>query len=198
MVYWTVLTIALAGAMGAPLIAVFNQNWSFATAENDIHPDQGTGRPIGDIAHTYPNYNEPTLAILVFSIGLQIIIELSPAVQWVLSLRPILWMHPHIMTIYLTHGFVMWTWGAWVAVELGTAGVPYWANLLVTLVTCYILIFALAAVLSPLMEVPVQGVMRTLDRWTKHEPVPPRKTIAPFTKDLLPGGAGKDPVVGES
>lgn len=35
------------------------------------------------------------------------------------------------MTIYLIHGFVMWTWGAWVAIALNPAGVPYWVNLII-------------------------------------------------------------------
>jgi len=73
-------------------------------------------------------------------------------VQKFLSLKVILLLHPHIMTIYLTHGFVMWTWGSWVAVALNDAGVPYWANLLVTLTTTYAMIFALASVLTPLIE----------------------------------------------
>ena len=88
-------------AAGAPLISVFNQEWSFDTFENSMHPDFPTGKPIMNVKSVYPNYNEPTLTILLFSIGLQILVELSPLVQKFLSLKVILWLHPHIMTVYL-------------------------------------------------------------------------------------------------
>ena len=79
----------------------------------------------------------------------------------------------------------MWTWGAWCAIALSEAGVPYWANLLVTLVTTYIFIFLLATVLTPLMDLPTHAVMRTLDRWTRDEPTAKRETTAPFSRDLV-------------
>lgn len=151
-----------------------------------------------DVEPVYPGYNEPTLTILLFSIGLQILVELSSYVQKFLSWKVILWLHPHIMTVYLTHGFVMWTWGAWCAVALNSAGVPYWAVLLVTFVTTYALIFLLATVLTPLIEFPTQAVMRNLDRWTKDEPVPKRSTTAPFPKNMVLGRHGGDHPIGES
>jgi peptidoglycan/LPS O-acetylase OafA/YrhL len=89
------------------------------------------------------------------------------------------------MTIYLTHGFVMWTWGAFIAVKMNDAGAPYWANLLVNLVTTYIMIFLLASVLTPLMEVPTQGALRIMDRWTMKEPIKKRPMTAPFSKALI-------------
>jgi len=182
---------------GAPLITVFTNSWSFDTAENGVHPDFPTGKPIMDIGSVYPNYNEPTFSILAFSIGLQILVELSSWVQKFLSLKVILLLHPHIMTIYLTHGFVMWTWGAWICCALSTAGVPYWANLIVTLITTYAVIFLLASIMTPLIEKPTQGLMRNLDRWSKDEPVPKRNTLAPFPKELVIDRQGSGQVAGE-
>lgn len=195
---YAVMSVAFLGAAGAPLIAIFNQTWSFSTAENGVHPDFPTGRPIMEVDPAYPDYNEPTLAILIFSIGLQILVELSTCFQWFLSLKVILWLHPHIMTVYLTHGFVMWTWGAWCAIALNDAGVPYWGNLLVTLVTTYAIIFLLATILTPLIEFPTQALMRNLDRWTKDEPVPKRSTIAPFNKSLVVNRQVTEHASGES
>lgn len=133
----------------------------------------------------YPGYQEPTLAILLFSIGLQVLVELSTWVQAFLSLKMFLFLNPMIFCIYLTHGFVMWTWGAWVAIACNDAGLPYWANLLITLVTTYAMIFLLAWILAPLLEFPTQAVMRRIDRWTKEDPKPKRATTAPFSKDLV-------------
>lgn len=198
MALYAVMFGALLLAAGAPLVAIFDQTWSFPTAENSIHPDFVTGQPIMEIDAAYPDYYEPTLAILVFSIGLQILVELSTWFQKFLSLKLVLWLHPHIMTIYLTHGFVMWTWGAWCALVLNGAGLPYWGNLLVTLVTTYSWIFLLASVLTPLLEFPTQALMRNIDRWTKEEPVPKRSTIAPFRKELVVNRNGAEHGAGES
>jgi peptidoglycan/LPS O-acetylase OafA/YrhL len=177
--------VAFIGAAGTPLVAVFNQTWSFPTAENSMHPDIESGKAIAQIDPLYPDYFEPTLTIITFSIGLQILVELSTWVQAFLSTKLVLWLHPHIMTIYLTHGFVMWTWGAFIAVKMNDAGAPYWANLLVNLVTTYIMIFLLASVLTPLMEVPTQGALRIMDRWTMKEPMKKRPMTAPFSKALI-------------
>lgn len=195
---YTVMTGAFICAFGAPAVGAFNQQWSFDTVENGVHPDFSSGRPIMEVGPVYPGYNEPTLSILLFSIGLQILVELSTWVQAFLSLKVILWLHPHIMTVYLTHGFVMWTWGAWCAIALNSAGVPYWAVLLVTLITTYALIFLLASVLTPLIEFPTQALMRDLDRWVKDEPVKKRETTAPFSKDLVVKRHGHDSVEGEA
>jgi peptidoglycan/LPS O-acetylase OafA/YrhL len=127
----------------------------------------------------YPSYQEPTLAILLFSIGLQITVELSTWVQSFLSMRFFVFLNPMIFTIYLTHGFVMWTWGAWVSIACNGAGMPYWANLIVTLVTTYVMIFALAWVLTPLLE-------------TKEEPRAKRPTTAPFSKDIVLNRSGEE------
>lgn len=198
MAYWAVIFGAFCAATLSPLANVFAQVWTFDTYENSLHPDFSTAKPIMDVGSVYPGYNEPTLTIIGFSIGLQILVELSPWVQAFLSMKMILWLHPHIMTVYLTHGFVMWTWGSWVAVALDTAGVPYWGVLLVTLITTYTLIFALAKVLTPMIEFPTQAFMRNLDRWTKDEPVPKRSTTQPFNKDIVVNRMGGGEPAGES
>ncbi|KAH9828472.1 Glycosyl hydrolases family 16 [Teratosphaeria destructans] len=190
-VKYLVMTGAFICAAGTPLVGALNSDWSFDTVENGIHPDFGTGRPIMADGPEYPNYNEPTLTILLFSIGLQILVELSTVVQWLLSTKVILLLHPHIMTIYLTHGFVMWTWGAWVSLALNNAGVPYWANLLINLVATYAVIFLLASILTPLIEFPTQALMRNLDRWMKEEPRPKRRTTRRLASRLCSTGMAR-------
>ena len=86
----------------------------------------------------------------------------------------------------------MWTWGAWVSLACNSAGMPYWANLMVTLVTTYVMIFLLAWVLTPLLEFPTLALMRNLERWTKEEPRPKRPTTAPFSKDIVLNRSGEE------
>ena len=195
---YTILVIASSLALGATLTSVFDQRWSFNTYENSIHPDHTTGKPIITLQAVYPDYDTPTLALLLFSIGLQVAVELSPWVQAFLSLRFFIFLNPMIYTIYLTHGFVMWTWGAWVSLACNSAGMPYWANLLVTLVTTYTLILLLALILTPLLDYPTQALMRNIDWWTKEEPIPKRPTTTPFSKDLVLNRKGKESATGEA
>lgn len=192
MVRYLIISVAVVITGGSCLVGAFNQQWSFDIAENGIHPDLDTGNPIMDVDPSYPGYEDPTLSQLLFAVGLQILVELSAWVQAFLSIKPILWLRPHVMTIYLTHGFIMWTWGAWVTIALNSAGVPYWANLIVNLCSTYTMIFLLATVLTPLLDIATQAAMKNIDRWTKEEPRPRRNTTAPFSKDLILNRHGKE------
>lgn len=105
--HYPVLFLAGGVAAATPLVLLFNSavyNYPFMSWENAIHPDIATGRPIfetlDNIFAAYPNYNEPNLAILTFSVGLQICVELSTWFQAFLSTKVITFFHPHIMTIY--------------------------------------------------------------------------------------------------
>lgn len=134
---------------------------------------------------TYSNYTVPTLALFIFSINLQTVVELSAWVQAFLSLKIFTFLHPMIYCIYITHGFIFRTWGAWVALACNSTGMPYYATLLITFVTSYSPILMLAMVLSPLLEFPTQALMRNIERWATQEPQPKRPTTALLSKDLV-------------
>lgn len=107
--HYPILTIAFLVTMATPLVLLFNSaffSFSFMAWENAIHPDPTTGLPIyktiPSIWWAYPQYYAPNFAILTFSAGLQIIVELSTWAQKALSIKLITFFHPHIMTIYRT------------------------------------------------------------------------------------------------
>lgn len=184
------LIILVAGA--SPLVLLFNSqvfDWSFMSYENAIHPDPVTGRPILQVVasadEAYPAYYNPSLAVLVFSVSLQMLVEFSTWVQWFFSLKFFTILHPHIMTIYLSHGFVFWSLGAWLATTLATTNTPYWAILLAVGLVCYTVIFCFALVVTPMIEFVTQATMRNVWRWATEEPVPARQTTAPFAKALI-------------
>ena len=62
---------------------------------------------------------------------------------------------------------------------------PYYAVLIVTMVTSYTLILCLAMVLSPLLEFPTQALMHNIERWATQEPQAKRPTTALFSKNLV-------------
>lgn len=105
--HYPILFLAVGITLASPLTLLFNGNiysFPFLGWENGIHPDPSTGRPLfeltKDLYSLYPAYNAPNLAVLTFSIGLQIVVELSKTVQWCLSAPFITFFHPHIMTVY--------------------------------------------------------------------------------------------------
>ncbi|KAF2164801.1 glycoside hydrolase family 16 protein [Zasmidium cellare ATCC 36951] len=191
---YPILFLATGITIATPLVLLFNSDiyyWSFMAWENAIHPNQYTGRPIFEtipsIWAAYPNYNYPSLAILTFSVGLQVIVELSTWVQKALSIKLITFFHPHIMTIYLMHGFIFWSIGAYVAVSLSSLSIPYWAILLITAVVCYSIIMILTVIITPMIEFATKGATKNIWRWATEEPVPHRPTTAPFNKQLVVG-----------
>jgi hypothetical protein len=104
---YPILLFALAITGAGPLALLFNSNvfdFPFMSWENAIHPDPVTGKALIQVAdnvlNLYPDYFNPSLAVLAFSIGLQVMVELSTWIQWFLSLPIVTFFHPHIMTIY--------------------------------------------------------------------------------------------------
>jgi len=197
---YPLLTISALVAGATPLILLFNTafyDYPFMSYESGIHPEGISGRPIlgtlPSVYDAYPDYYVPNLAILTFAVSLQIVVELSTWTQWVLSLKCFTLLHPHIMTIYLSHGLIFWSLGSWLAVTFATAGLPYSVVLLLTALICYTVILTLAFFLSPLIEFTTQSAMKHLWRWATEEPVPHRQTTAPFSKALIIDGTREEP-----
>ena len=189
---YPILLTATLVAGATPLVLLFNTafyDFPFMSYEAAIHPEAVTGRPvlgtIGSVYEAYPDYYVPNLAILTFAVSFQIVVELSTWTQWFLSLKCFVLLHPHIMTIYLLHGIVFWSLGAFLAVTLSTAGLPYSVVLLLVAGICYTVILGIAFILSPLIEFTTQAAMKHLWRWATEEPIPHRSTTAPFTKALI-------------
>ncbi|EME41040.1 hypothetical protein DOTSEDRAFT_56085 [Dothistroma septosporum NZE10] len=196
---YPILTFAFLITMATPLVLLFNSaiySWSFMSWEAAIHPELTTARPVFEtipsIWYAYPDYYTPNLAILTFSVGLQIMVELSTWIQKALSIKIITFFHPHIMTIYLTHGFIFWSLGAYIAVALSGLSIPYWATLIVVAVSCYGVIFIVTIILTPLIDFATKGATKNIWRWATEEPVPHRQTTAPFSKELVLGRQADD------
>lgn len=174
--------------ISAPLFSLLEDRLGIPimTWERGIHPDPLTGLATSQTARAgYPQYYEPRLNTLLFAVGLQIIVETSTWAQWFLSLRAWLYVFPHTLTIYLIHGFVFWSLGAWLVVTLAQISMPYWAIMLVNWVCCYATIGIVTVFLTPLCEGTAKAASRNLWRWAHDDPVPSMATLAPFRKNLF-------------
>ncbi|CAD0093950.1 unnamed protein product [Aureobasidium vineae] len=170
--------------------------YTLMTRERNIHPNLTTGAPQGEVASMYPAYFEPRLNTILFAGAVQMMTELSTSFQWFLSLKLWIVLFPHTFTIYLIHGFVFWSFGAWLCVTLASMEIlPYWAICLILFVCCYIVIGLAAVCITPFSEGAAMALCRNCWRWASEEPVPHRKTLEPFRKDLFlsrNGGTEKD------
>lgn len=159
---------------------------NYATYEYGWHPDIQTGLSISQAGRsTYPDYYIPRLNALVSTVFMQLIVEITPIVQKFLSLKPFQWVFPHIFTIYLIHGFIFWSIGSFVCVNLFAAGLPYWACVLVVFVICYATLFGSMPILTPVIEIMGKNVTQSLWEHASQEPAPRRKTLYPFGPDIF-------------
>ncbi|TIA54179.1 hypothetical protein D6C79_01116 [Aureobasidium pullulans] len=171
--------------------------YTLMTRERNIHPDIATGAPQGQVDSMYPAYFEPRLNTILFAGAVQMMTELSTSFQSFLSLKLWIILFPHTFTIYLVHGFVFWSFGAWLCVILASLEIlPYWSICLILFVCCYTIIGLAAMMITPFSEGAAIALCRNLWRWASEEPVPHRSTLAPFRKDLFlnrhGGESGRD------
>lgn len=174
--------------ISAPLFSMLEDRLDIPimTRERGLHPDPTTGLPTSQTVNAgYPSYYEPRANTLIFAFSVQMLAELSTWTQTFLSFKLWIWIFPHTFTVYLVHGFIFWSFGAWLCVSLAETGMPYWANLLVLWTCCYAIIAITAVLLTPLTEGTALAVSRNVWRWASEEPVPNRPTLAPFRKDLF-------------
>ncbi|KAF1950429.1 hypothetical protein CC80DRAFT_426977 [Byssothecium circinans] len=187
-VYYPLVTLCwlcVAAGFSANLLSGWI-DFNFATREHNIHPDPNTGEPMMNTANAgYPEYFVPRLNGLLFAGGMQAIVELSPAVQWVLSIRPLLVLFPHIFTIYLMHGLVFWTWGSWLMIFIANRGISYSVNVVAVGVTSYAVLFAILPIVTPVIEALGKDITALCWMSATEKPPPKRRTLFPFPDDLF-------------
>ena len=188
MVYYPMVALCFCAGFGGLTMDLVTQwtNVNYSTWEYGVHPDIPTGLPIMFTgANSYPEYFVPKLNGLVFSMGFQALVELSPLVQKALSFKFFVYVFPHIFTIYLIHGFIYWSLGAMICVYLSAHGFPYWLNLLVVAICCYSTLVACLPLLTPVVETLGKNVTSNIWLFASQRPAPRRPTLFPFPDDLL-------------
>jgi hypothetical protein len=154
--------------------------------ERNIHPDIYTGQKLGKTTSGgYPLYFEPRYNTLVFSVAMQLLVETSTWFQAFLSLKVWQPIFPHAFTIYLIHGFIWWTLGSYMVVQIGSRGTPYWATLLSTAIVCYFTLALTVIALSFLTETVTSALCRNIARWAMEPIVPKQPTLEPFPRNLF-------------
>ncbi|RAL61801.1 hypothetical protein DID88_002864 [Monilinia fructigena] len=168
----------------------FNQwlNYSVISKETLIHPDPTTGLPATITNNSgypgYPGYWIPHFNGLIFCAAIQCLASISPFVQSFLSAKHLMLIFPHVFSMYLFHGMIFWSLGAWVCITVNHI-LPYWAVLIVTAVVCYTALFLSLPALSLIAWLCGKGVAGHIKRDSIEEPLRSRPTLVPFGRDWL-------------
>jgi hypothetical protein len=188
----TFLTILTIGSQSLDLVGQWTPI-NFNTREYGIHPDHLTGQPIRDTTrYGFPPYYVPALTTFTFSIGIHLLVELSPLMQKFFTNRVFMWLFPHIMTLYLIHGLIFWSLGSVICIKLAALGVPYWANMLVTATCSFTVTFGCLPFLTPIIETLGKSVTLNIWRDASEKPAKRRKSLYPFGADMFMGGEKND------
>ncbi|KAF7939073.1 uncharacterized protein EAE98_001409 [Botrytis deweyae] len=203
LIYYPMIFILTILALLALSADTFNQwlNYSIIAKETLIHPDPSTGLP-ATITHNsgypgYPGYWVPHFNGLIFCTAIQCLASISPLVQSFLSAKHLMLLFPHVFSMYLFHGMIFWSLGAWVCLTLNNI-LPYWAVLIVTAVVCYTVLFLSLPMLSLIAGLFGKGLAGDIKRDSREEPLKGRPTLTPFGRDWLNRNGMIDgiPVVG--
>lgn len=183
----TLASVMVIMSLATELFSVWT-GYSFNTEERNIHPEIMSGLNLGQTDSAgYPSYIEPKLNGLLFAVGSQYVVELSVWVQRALSVKVLIWLFPHVFTIYLIHGLVQWSIGSLVCIYFAGQSLPYWLNILLTALITYGTLFAALPIVTPVMEFLGKECTKSIWVSASTEPDPKRPTAWPFaTEDVIP------------
>ncbi|SJX64811.1 uncharacterized protein SRS1_15240 [Sporisorium reilianum f. sp. reilianum] len=116
----------------------------FDNREHRIHPDWTTEAPHAWSDDSGISYTDPRISSWILSFSFFLLTDLSDLLRGFFRLRVWSYIGKNAFAVFLMHGVVWWTWSAWLCLTLLAAGVPYWATILVVVVTSYALLFAVA------------------------------------------------------
>lgn len=171
-----------AGATLTWLYYVGGAGSSFYLNEYGVHPAWDSAEPNShntDFASSGVPYTSPEFAVgfrasrsslpcqklltipvsalsqsFLFVIGFFLLCDLSTPFRTFFQLRFWSVFGRNAFSLYLLHGVVFWSWGAFLTIQLVHAGVEYWAAVLVVFITSYIMLGLLC-----------EAFTRTFDQW---------------------------------
>lgn len=128
----------LAGVTLSYVNFVPGANFDFARLEYDIHPDYTTANPqLWEQQNGGPYYTDPRFEDFLFVLGFFLLCDLCASFRKFFQLRIWSGLGRNAFSLYLLHGVIFWSWGAWITLRCLENGVPYWAAILVNFITSY-------------------------------------------------------------
>ncbi|UZJ53103.1 hypothetical protein CBS101457_002423 [Exobasidium rhododendri] len=131
--------------------------YSWPTRELRLRVDFVTGNPKGwGNSDLQLNYDDLKFTCILPVLSFYLLCDLNKIFAKAFSLKIFMVIGDHSFGIYLLHGAVFWSWGAYIFIKLLTVGLPYWAANLVALGTSYMLLAVMAVIFT-----------NTVDKWSQ-------------------------------
>ena len=187
-IYYPLLLLCLSFAIAGPTLdlLISRSGIDYSAYEYGIHPNSTSGLPMSEAGRAVsPAFFVPRLNGLVFAVGLQATVELSPVIQKIFSFKLLMLIFPHILTIYLLHGFIFWTLGSWLCVFLAVRGLSYSSNILIVALCSYTVLALTTPLVTPVLDCLGKASTKDIWRQAREEPAPRHPTLHPFPKDLF-------------
>ncbi|UZJ56719.1 hypothetical protein CBS101457_006039 [Exobasidium rhododendri] len=127
---------------------------SFNSWEHGLLPDLTTSLPRVWEGRSGENYNDPRFSLFAMVVGIFVLCDLCKGFAGFFMLRWWGAIGRNAFSLYLLHGTIFWTWGAWLCLTLLNAGVPYWATITIVFLTSY-----------GLLAIWCEVFTRTFDAW---------------------------------
>lgn len=104
--------------------------------EHGILPDFASAQPrVWVEGAVTEKYNDPRFSLFCMVIGIFILCDLCQSFANFFMLRWWSALGRNGFSLYLLHGTIFWTWGAWLCIQLLTHNVPYWAAITIVFIT---------------------------------------------------------------
>ena len=126
---------------------------NFDQTEYRLHPDWQTSEPNAWVGKT-ESYTDPRVGSWVLVMAVFAITDLNNGFRAFFRLKIWSYLGKHAFAVFLCHGVVFWSWGAWLCLAMLKAGAPYWLTILVVFLTSYSLLMLFCEFFT-----------RTFDHW---------------------------------
>lgn len=147
--------ILLCGAVVSWMETIKGTGADIPGLEHGVHPWWPTAEPKGWAADSNKTlYTDARFFDFLFVIGFFLLCDLCTTFRNFFQLRFWSIFGRNAFALYLLHGVVFWSWGAFLCLKLLVAGVPYWASVLIVFITSYGILIILC-----------EGFSRTFDAW---------------------------------
>ncbi len=137
----------------------------FSFWEHGILPNLHTAQPrvwTGDIDLTY---YDPRITIFCMVMGMYVLCDLCKQFSTFFLLRFWNFVGRNAFSLFLLHGTIFWTWGAFLTLQLLKVGVAYWVTITIVFFTSYFILFLLCEIFTRTIDAMGVTASKAVWRW---------------------------------
>lgn len=134
--------------------------------EHGILPDFTTAEPRVWVGDTLLSYWDPRFSLFCMVVGMFLLADLCAPFATFFMLR--FWgaVGRNAFSLFLLHGTIFWSWGAWLCLQLLKVGTPYWATVTIVFITSYSILAVMCELFTRTFDAWGVSVSKALWRYT--------------------------------